>query len=143
MKKAVEADELVRSAKGEQVAHPTEQRSTPIQKAMPLGGRNHAPSQALTDESGSSFPGVARSVRRRRRRLEIEAPRRALPLGAEKSGSVAEGYPGAHLSRGLPHCRPLTVVDDVPPASIHTAAHDVACRASKVNIVAVGTFTID
>jgi hypothetical protein len=51
MKKAVEADELVRSAKGEQVARPTEQRSTAIQNAMPLGGRNHAPSQALTDEA--------------------------------------------------------------------------------------------
>jgi hypothetical protein len=64
----------------------------------------------------------------------------ASPHGIQRSGSVAEGCPGAHLSGGLPHCRPLTVVDNVPPESIRAPADDIACRASKVNIVVVGTF---
>ena len=60
-----------------------------------------------------------------------------------KSGSVAESCRGAHMSGGLSHCRPLIIVDNVPPESIRAAAHDIACRASKVNILAVGTFAIN
>ena len=63
--------------------------------------------------------------------------------GTEKSGSVAESCRGAHMSGGLSHCRPLIIVDNVPPESIRAAAHDIACRASKVNILAVGTFAIN
>src|SRR4029453_18652204 len=63
--------------------------------------------------------------------------------GAQKIGSVAESCRGTHMSGGLSHCRPLIVVDDVPPESIRAAAHDIACRASKVNILALGTFAIN
>src|SRR3954469_5321748 len=49
----------------------------------------------------------------------------------------------ALVSGGLPYCGPLIVVDDVPPESIRAAAHDIACRASKVNILTVGTFAIE
>ena len=73
----------------------------------------------------------------------LRRPRRASPHAAEKSASVAESCRGAHMSGGMSHCRPLIVVDDVPPESIRAAAHDIACRASKVNILAVGTFAIN
>jgi len=73
----------------------------------------------------------------------LRRPRRASPHGAEKSGSAAESFRDAHMSGGLSHCRPLIVVDNVPPESVRAAAHDVACRASKVNILAVGTFAIN
>jgi hypothetical protein len=63
--------------------------------------------------------------------------------GTEKSGSVAESCRDADMSGGLSHCRPLIIVDNVPPESIRAAAHDIACRASKVNILAVGTFAIN
>jgi hypothetical protein len=70
-------------------------------------------------------------------------PRRASTHGAETSGSVAESCRGAYRSGELSHCRPLVIVDDVPPESIRAAAHDIACRASKVNILAVGTLAIN
>jgi len=69
--------------------------------------------------------------------------KRASPPGAEKSGSVAETCRDAHMSGGLSHCRPLIIVDNVSPESIRAAAHDVACRASKVNILAAGTFAVN
>jgi hypothetical protein len=37
----------------------------------------------------------------------------------------------------------LIIVDNVPPEAIRAAAHDIARRAPKVNILAVGTFAID
>ena len=36
----------------------------------------------------------------------------------------------------------MIIVDDVPPVPIRAAVHDIACRASKVNILAVGTFAL-
>jgi hypothetical protein len=67
----------------------------------------------------------------------------AAPRPWYREESVAESCRGAHMSGGLSHCRPLIIVDDVPPESIRAAAHDIACRASKVNILAVGTFAIN
>src|SRR5438105_4268390 len=66
-----------------------------------------------------------------------------LAHGTEKSGFVAESCRGAHMSGGLWHCSALIIVDNVPPESIRAAAHDIACRALKVNILAVGTFAIN
>ena len=60
-----------------------------------------------------------------------------------KRGSIAESCRGAHMSGGLSHCRPLIIVDNVPPESIRAAAHDIACRPSEVNVLAVGTFAIN
>src|SRR5215813_9304381 len=60
-----------------------------------------------------------------------------------KSGSIAESCRGAHMSGGLSHCRPLTIVDNVPPESIRAAAQDIACRASEVHVLAVGTCAIN
>ena len=60
-----------------------------------------------------------------------------------KSGSIAESCRGAYMSGGLSHRRPLIIVDNVPPASIRAAAHDIACRASEVNVLAAGTFAIN
>ena len=57
--------------------------------------------------------------------------------------SIAESCCGAQTSGGLSHCRPLIIVDNVPPESIRAAAHDIACRASEVNVPAVGTFAIN
>src|SRR6516164_3630759 len=60
-----------------------------------------------------------------------------------KSGSIAESGRGAHMSGGLSHCRPLIIVDNVPPESIRAAARDIACRASEVHVLAVGTCAIN
>src|SRR5438552_18616047 len=60
-----------------------------------------------------------------------------------KSGSIAESCRGAHVSGGLSHCRPKTIVDQVPPASIRAAARDIACRAFDVHVLAVGTCAIN
>jgi hypothetical protein len=60
-----------------------------------------------------------------------------------KSGSIAESCHGAHMSAGLSHCRPLAIVDNVPPESIRAAAQDIACRASEVHVLAVGTCAIN
>ena len=60
-----------------------------------------------------------------------------------KSGSIAESCRGAHMSGGLSHCRPLIIVDNVPPESIRAAAQDIACRASEVHVLAVGTCAIN
>src|SRR5262245_40943450 len=60
-----------------------------------------------------------------------------------KSGSIAESCRGAHLSGGLSHRRPKTIVDQVPPASIRAAARDIACRAFDVHVLAVVTCAID
>ena len=46
-------------------------------------------------------------------------------------------------SGGLSHCRPLIIVDNVPPESIRAAAQDIACRASEVHVLAVGTCAIN
>src|SRR5262245_60390306 len=60
-----------------------------------------------------------------------------------KSGSIAETCRGAHVSGGLSHRRPKTIVDQVPPASIRAAARDIACRAFYVHVLAVGTCAIN
>ena len=60
-----------------------------------------------------------------------------------KSCSVADSYRGAHMSSGMSHRRPLIIVDDVPPESIGAAARDIACRASEVHLLAVGTCAIN
>jgi choline dehydrogenase-like flavoprotein len=60
-----------------------------------------------------------------------------------KSGSIADSCRGAHLSGGLSHRRPKIIVDQVPPESIRAAAHDIACRASEVHVLAVGTCAIN
>ena len=59
------------------------------------------------------------------------------------SGSIAESCRGAHVSGGLAHRRPKTIVDQVPPASIRAAARDIACRAFDVHVLAVGTCAIN
>src|SRR5262245_4025965 len=60
-----------------------------------------------------------------------------------KSGSIAESCCRAHVSGGLSHRRPKTIVDQVPPASIRAAARDIACRACDVHVLAVGTCAIN
>ena len=60
-----------------------------------------------------------------------------------KSGSIADSCRGAHMSGGLSHRRPKIIVDQVPPESIRAAAHDIACRASEVHVLAVGTCAIN
>ena len=50
---------------------------------------------------------------------------------------------GAHVSGGLSHRRPKTIVDQVPPESIRAAARDIACRAFDVHVLAVGTCAIN
>jgi hypothetical protein len=60
-----------------------------------------------------------------------------------KSGSIAESCRGAHMSGGPSHCRPLIIVDNVPPESIRAAAQDIACRASEVHVLAVRTCAIN
>ena len=69
-----------------------------------------------------------------------DAPR---PMAPRKSGSVAESCRGGHMSGGLSHCRPLIIVDNVPPEPVRAAAHDIACRASEVDGLAVGTLAIN
>jgi hypothetical protein len=64
------------------------------------------------------------------------------PLGSE-SGSIADSCRGAHMSGGLSHRRPETIVDQVPPESIRAAARDIACRAFDVHVLAVGTCAIN
>jgi len=60
-----------------------------------------------------------------------------------KSGSIADSCRGAHMSGGPSHRRPKTIVYQVPPESIRAAAHDIACRASEVHVLAVGTCAIN
>jgi hypothetical protein len=60
-----------------------------------------------------------------------------------KRGSIVESRRGAHVSGGLPHRRPLIVVDHVPPDSVRAAAHNVACRASEVHVRTVGTCAVN
>ena len=60
-----------------------------------------------------------------------------------KSGSIAESCHRAHVSGGLSHRRPKTIVDQVPPASIRAAARDIACRAFDVHVLAVGAWAIN
>src|SRR5215813_10123274 len=48
----------------------------------------------------------------------------------------------AHMSGGLSHRRPKTIVDQVPPESIRAAARDIACCAFDVHVLAVGTCAI-
>jgi len=60
-----------------------------------------------------------------------------------KSGSIADSCRGAHMSGGLSHRRPKTIVDQVPPESIRAAARDIACRAFDVHVLAVGTCAIN
>ena len=69
--------------------------------------------------------------------------RRPLVDATLKSGSIAESRRGAHVSGGLSHRRPKIIVDQVPPESIRAAAHDIACRASEVHVLAVGTCAIN
>jgi hypothetical protein len=59
------------------------------------------------------------------------------------SGSIAESCRRAHMSGGLSHRRPKIIVDQVPPASIRAAVRDIACRASEVHVLAVGTCAIN
>jgi len=65
----------------------------------------------------------------------------ALQIG--ESGSIANSCRGAHMSGGLSHRRPKTIVDQVPPESIRAAARDIACRAFDVHVLAVGTCAIN
>jgi hypothetical protein len=60
-----------------------------------------------------------------------------------KGGFVAEGCRGAHVSGGLSYRRSKGIVDQVAPASVRAAAHDIACRAFEVHVLAVGTCAID
>lgn len=69
--------------------------------------------------------------------------RRPLVDATLKSESIAESRRGAHVSGGLSHRRPKIIVDQVPPESIRAAAHDIACRASEVHVLAVGTCAIN
>src|SRR5215831_17150351 len=74
--------------------------------------------------------GLAEQLRQRgdcRRQAEEWLHRRQLPW---RSG-------------GLSHRRPKIIVDQVPPESIRAAAHDIACRASEVHVLAVGTCAIN
>src|SRR5690242_14008927 len=47
------------------------------------------------------------------------------------------------MSGGLSHCRPLIIIDYVPPESIRAAAQDIGRRASAVHVLAVGTCAIN
>ena len=58
-------------------------------------------------------------------------------------GSIADSCRGAHMSGGLSHRRPKTIVDQVPPESIRAAARDIACCAFDVHVLAVGTCAIN
>ena len=60
-----------------------------------------------------------------------------------KSGSIAASCHNTHASSGLPHRRSLIIDANVPPASIHAAAHDIARRASEVHAFAVGARAIN
>jgi hypothetical protein len=60
-----------------------------------------------------------------------------------KSGSIGESCRGAHMSGWLSHRRPLIIVNNVPPESIRAAAQDIACRASEVHVLAIGTCAIN
>jgi choline dehydrogenase-like flavoprotein len=60
-----------------------------------------------------------------------------------KSGSIADGCHGAHISGGLSHRRPKTIVDQVPPEPIPATAHDITCRASEVHVFAAGICAIN
>jgi hypothetical protein len=94
-------------------------------------------------------PPDRRATRRSVRPLTAEPPdsfrvlRRPLAGATLKGGSVAGSRRGAHVSGGLSHCRSLIVVDQVPPESIRAAAQDIACRASEVHLLAVGTCAVD
>lgn len=54
-----------------------------------------------------------------------------------------DGPRASPSSGGLSHHRPKSIVDQVPPASIRAAAHDIACRAFEVYVLAVGTCAIN
>jgi hypothetical protein len=60
-----------------------------------------------------------------------------------KSGSSLRAGVAHMRQAGLSHCRPLIIVDQVPPESIRAAAQDVACRASEVHVLAVRTCAIN
>jgi choline dehydrogenase-like flavoprotein len=64
-------------------------------------------------------------------------------IAAIVDARLKSGWRGAHLSGGLSHRRPKTIVDHVPPESIRAAAHDIACRTSEVHVLAVGTCAIN
>ena len=79
--------------------------------------------------------GLAEQLRQRGIAVMVDAK--------PKSGSIADNCLGAHMSGGLSHRRPKIIVDQVPPESIRAAAHDIACRASEVHALAVGTCAIN
>src|SRR5262249_60229534 len=54
-----------------------------------------------------------------------------------------ESGAGASISGRLSHCRPLIIVDYVPPESIRAAAQDIGRRAVHVHVLAVGTCAIN
>jgi len=56
---------------------------------------------------------------------------------------IAASCSGVTMSGGLSHRRPLIIVDQVSPESIRAAAQDIGCRASEVNMLAVGTCAIN
>jgi hypothetical protein len=60
-----------------------------------------------------------------------------------EGGFVAGGCRGAQVSGGLSYCRAESVVDQVSPASVRAAAHDIACRAFDVYVFAVGTCAVN
>jgi hypothetical protein len=49
----------------------------------------------------------------------------------------------ATCDKRLSHRCPKIIVDQVSPESIRAAAHDIACRASEVHVLAVGTCAIN
>jgi hypothetical protein len=66
-----------------------------------------------------------------------------LLVDASQRAVYRRDLPWRAYSGGLSHCRPLIIVDNVPPEAIRAAAHDIACRASEVNVLAVRTFAIN
>ena len=55
-----------------------------------------------------------------------------------KSGSIAESCRGAHMSGGLSHCRPLTIVDNVPPVvDLSQACKSFSCSRQAVMATAI------
>ena len=69
----------------------------------------------------------------RRSRCGQDALRPMAQASAPRPGRRSIGPRGRSrpYSGGPSHCRPLIIVDNVPPESIRAAAQDIACRASE------------
>ena len=91
------------------------------------------PERSLTETNGHNKP------------FNLLACRSSLSdfdIGLRETAAKAR-FSSRPLSGGLSHRRPKSIVDHVPPASIRAAAHDIACRASEVHVLAVGTCAIN